>query len=338
LFKPFRENFDSLVVSEDKVRDTIYSDPEFSSYADNVEAAFERWKVRVDKKLKGITGTTKPKHLIVEIAEAIIEEFETSTLLNKYDAYEVLLSYWNSIMADDIYLLVEEGYKAIRDTENITKTSEKKKKDGSKETKIKVVGWEGKLVPKTLVTQMFYSFEQKMIDDTDLIIAAAQVELDELIENAEDGSVINDILTDKGTLSKDKLKKELKARTYSEASSTDAADEDTAILLEIAEKIALIDEKNKLIKELKSVLDDKVRKQYEKLKNAECLELLLERKWYNAITSGIYELYTAVNHRIADRISELNERYEETLPMLESKAAELEGKVKSHLERMGFEW
>jgi type I restriction enzyme M protein len=64
----------------------------------------------------------------------------------------------------------------------------------------------------------------------------------------------------------------------------------------------------------------------------------LSRKWYQTIISGIYALYTAVNHRISDRVAELNERYERTLPELEAEVAQLESKVKSHLERMGFVW
>jgi len=64
--------------------------------------------------------------------------------------------------------------------------------------------------------------------------------------------------------------------------------------------------------------------------------LLIERKWYAAIVSGIYALYEAVNHHIADYVAELTERYELTLPELESKTAELENKVKSHLKTMGF--
>ena len=68
------------------------------------------------------------------------------------------------------------------------------------------------------------------------------------------------------------------------------------------------------------------------------MELLLNRKWYRTIENGIFGLYTAVCHSIADRVAELNERYEQTLPQLESEVEQLESKVKSHLERMGFVW
>ena len=37
-------------------------------------------------------------------------------------------------------------------------------------------------------------------------------------------------------------------------------------------------------------------------------------------------------------VIELAERYESTLPQLESDTTEYEAKVKSHLERMGFKW
>ncbi|MDR2597419.1 MAG: SAM-dependent methyltransferase, partial [Treponema sp.] len=302
LFEPMRKGFASLAVGNDEVRDTIYSDMEFSTYANKVEAAFENWKAQVDKKLRTINKSTKPKHLIVEIAEVIIEEFETVTLVDKHDAYEVLLSYWNSVMADDVYLLVEDGYKAIRDKENIKKTSEKKKKDGTKEIKTTVIGWEGKLVPKALVIQMFFSDEKKIIDDTEVVIAAAQIELDEIIEN------------------------------ITEDDDEDEIEED------IKERKRNIAEKNKLLKGLKAELDDKVRKQYDNLTDKECLELLIERKWYAAIISGIYALYEKVNHHIADYVAELTERYEFTLPEIESKTVELEKKVKSHLKTMGYVW
>lgn len=79
------------------------------------------------------------------------------------------------------------------------------------------------------------------------------------------------------------------------------------------------------MKELRTALDKKTREHYPKLADAECVELLLNRKWYCAIMNGIYALYSAVSHRITDRVSELNVRYEKTLPSLEAEVAQLEG-------------
>ncbi len=41
---------------------------------------------------------------------------------------------------------------------------------------------------------------------------------------------------------------------------------------------------------------------------------------------------------MANRISELANRYDSTLPNLEKDVEDYEAKVKSHLERMGFGW
>ena len=62
---------------------------------------------------------------------------------------------------------------------------------------------------------------------------------------------------------------------------------------------------------------------------------------YNIVDSifvGIADLYAAISHRLTNRIIELAERYESTLPELAADTAEYEVKVKSHLERMGFKW
>jgi type I restriction enzyme M protein len=327
LFESLREGYYSLAVEKDAIRDTIYNDVDFSVYADKVEKAFENWRKKVDGKLRAINKSTKPKRLIAEIADYILEEYEPVALVDKYDAYEVLLSYWNEVMSDDVYMLVQDGYKAVREIDPITKTTVDKK---TGEKKKKETGWDGKLVPKTLVIEMFFAADQKAIDDTELVIAAAQAELDEMIENAEEDSIIKEVLKDNGNLDKPELKEKLKDETL-EA-------DDRTVLQSLSDLVVRVDEGTKALKDLRTDLDKKTREQYGKMTIDQCLKLLLERKWYRSLVSGIYALYTAVNHRIGSRVTELANRYGQTLPELEAEVAELEGKVKSHLERMGFAW
>ncbi|USG66518.1 type I restriction-modification system subunit M [Brevibacillus ruminantium] len=129
LFAPLREGFYQPIVKKDDVRHTIYSHAEFSQYADRIDDAFEKWQSRVNDKLCNIDANTKIKELIVELAEAILEEFENITLVDKYDVYQVLLAYWQDVMADDVFIVSQDGYTAARETENIigVYTSGKKK-------------------------------------------------------------------------------------------------------------------------------------------------------------------------------------------------------------------
>ncbi len=330
LFKPLRKGFYSVAVDKDAIRDTINDDADFSAYADKVEGAFNNWKVSVDDKLRKIDGSTKPKLLIAEIAERILEEYESVTLVDKYDAYEVLLSYWNEVMSDDVYLLVQDGYKAIRDIEVFKKTTVKKKKDGTETKQDKETGWDGRLVPKALVIEMFFAAEQKAIDDLENVIIAAQSELDEMIESAEEDSIIGDVLKGNGNLDKPGLKKKLKDKEL------DA--DDKLVLRKLQDLVTRVDDGAKTLKDLRAALDAKTRAQYPKLTDDRCVELLLERKWYRSLIGGVFALYTSVSHSIATRDTELAERYEKTLPELEAEAQAYVSRVKGHLERMGFAW
>ena len=85
-------------------------------------------------------------------------------------------------------------------------------------------------------------------------------------------------------------------------------------------------------------LEEKVRAKYALLTDDEILDLLVNRKWYATIFEGIKSLYVTTSHQMTNRIVELLERYENTLPELFAAVADYESKVKAHLERMGFVW
>lgn len=330
LFTPLRDGFYSLNVDKDAIRDTIYSDKDFTFYADNVEKAFKNWESKVDGKLRSIDGSTKPKLLIREIAEQILEVYDPIKLLDKYDTYEVLLSYWNNVMADDVYMLVQDSYNAVREIEVFTKTTIKKSKDGTEVKKTAETGWDGKLVPKTLIIEMFFSEEQKLVKDKEAMILMVQTQLDEIIENAEEDSIINEVLKDNGNIDKLVLKKKLKDNLLDS--------DERKVLQTLSDLVVKVDESTKTLKDIRIDIDKKVREKYSKLTDKEIMELLIERKWYQSILGGVYELYTAVSSQITERVTELAERYDRTMPELEIEVAEIESKVKYHLKRMGFVW
>lgn len=330
LFKPLREGFYTLAVEKDKIRETINNDHDFSAYGDRIEEAFNQWKEFADPMLREITATTKPKELIVLLSKKILEVFEPISLLDKYDAYEVLLSYWNEVMADDVYLLVQEGYEIIRDIEVFKKTSVKKKKDGTETKQEKETGWEGRLVPKNLVIEMFLSDEKKIIDDLSVVIENAKAQLDELIEMADDDSILGEAMKDNGSIDKSKLKKLLKDKEIDK--------EDKGELKKLQNLVLSIEDRTKIQKELLDALDARARAKYPQLTDEQCLELLLGRKWYHSLLNGIFVLYTSVSHAISTRNSELVERYENTLPSLETELLKYGFRTQKHLEAMGFSW
>lgn len=105
--------------------------------------------------------------------------------------------------------------------------------------------------------------------------------------------------------------------------------------LELTDRIS---EYNKTIKGMQDALDKECQAKYADLTDEEILDLLINKKWFNSIYDGISDLYAAISHKLTERIVELSNRYGHTLPELEKNVDELEKRVKSHLERMGFSW
>ena len=391
LFSPLRDGYYQLNVSKDDVRTIVYTDGEFSAYSARIDAAFEAWKNDVDAGLRNVDEFIKIKEYIVELSEILIAKYADIELVDKYDVYQVLLSYWQQTMADDVYVLVQDGYEAGREIENIYEVSEEKK---TKKEKIKYKGWEGKLIPKSLVESAFFSADRAKIDEIQAICDETQSMLDELVETVDENSVVFDIVDDGDVKLKDvkeKLdeiystltsetvealsdllailpmkKKEYEAYiaahplcecAYNEKGTVTKASvkqaimderakceipatyrEDYSILLKLQNYLVKIAENTAVVKELSTALDEACKIKYTELTVDEIKELLVNRKWYHAIFEDINALYETTSHEIAGRISELAERYEDTLPSLESEVASYEAKVKSHLERMGFVW
>ena len=112
LFSPLREGYKKLNVEQTRTKDTIFEHPEFREYSQKLNRIFEEWKSDVFDILSGVTEETSPKKLIHAISEVILKQYSNRPLIIRYDVYQHLLDYWNEIMKDDIYLIIEDGWKA----------------------------------------------------------------------------------------------------------------------------------------------------------------------------------------------------------------------------------
>ena len=205
---------------------------------------------------------------------------------------------------------------------------------GKKKGQERIVGWEGVLLPKALIEKVFFSPERKVIDDAQAVAEETQSRLDELVEEQTgDEGYLKDHLNDK-----DKVDSKSVAARLKELRKIDPNGEEYAVLKQYTDLSDTVSQQNKLVKELNALLEKKVKGKYALLTDEEILELLVNRKWYYSIFEGIKALYVTASHNMANRITELAERYEYDLPWLAKEADVLEAKVKAHLERMGFVW
>ena len=116
------------------------------------------------------------------------------------------------------------------------------------------------------------------------------------------------------------------------------SDEDRDILNAYSNAARDLERQMDLVAKLKEELDKLVRERYQVLTVDEIKELLVNRKWYFSIFDGIDALYTAISHRLTDRIRELAGRYACPLPELQARLRTSESEVAKHLKEMGFSW
>ena len=92
------------------------------------------------------------------------------------------------------------------------------------------------------------------------------------------------------------------------------------------------------IKPAKADLEKKVIAKYPKLSIDEIKTIVVEKKWMHSMDQRIKTEMDNISHRLTQRIKELAERYEATLPALTNEVDVLEKKVNIHLKSMGFVW
>ena len=341
MFGEYSKGFYKLLINKDDIHKTICENAEFLKYNKKVNEEFEEWKKIANPILTNLKSTDSNKQVILKLSEEIISKFAKFELLDKYDVYQVLLAYWNEIMNDDVLLIIydELGYALAKDTYEIKeepKETKKKKKSSKKEEKPKepkVIGWEGRLIPKQVVLDTFFINEQKEIQDEETILSQTESEFEEFVEtNSDDEGYLRDYIKADGKMEQKKITSRISILKKEKKTNK----EEYIILSKYSEYDKAVKAQDKKITGLKKSLDENCRKRYDIFSDDEIKDLLVNRKWYKAIQDGIQNLYITVANHLTKRISELCERYENTLPDLTAKLAEEEKAVAAHLEAMGF--
>ncbi len=319
LFKPSaRDGFWQLAISKEEINQTIANNQEFRDFSQKVTDLFEGWKGRHLKTLKSISPETKPKEFIQELADDLLTTFADLELIDKYDVYQHLMAYWQETMQDDVYLLLDLGWKP-----DISLVLTKKGKQ---------TGWESSLLPKELVIKRYFSEVQTQLDDLEDELNGLRQKMEEMEEeHSGDEELLEDAKTEAGKLTKKSINARLK-------DSVNPPDEDEIRVLR--QYLELLNQESKLkksITNLEKELDQKLLVKYQQLSEEEVKQLVVEDKWLTTLENLIHSELDRISQRLTGRVKELAERYEFTLPEIEKEVKELEQKVGKHLERMGFE-
>jgi type I restriction enzyme M protein len=320
LFADLRPGYLRLAVEKSAIKSTIYGHAEFTAFMAGMEHHFTTWRHHTAATLKALQPGFHPKELIVDLGDNLLNHYIGKPLIDNYDVYQHLMDYWAETMQDDGYLIAADGWKA--ETYRIM-VKDKKGKERDK-------GWTCDLVPKALIVARYFAKEQAAIDQlaTEVESLGAQMaEMEE--ENGGEDGLFSAL---------DKVNKaNVTARLKEIKGDGDAEDEADALRAWLKVANAEADKKHAL-KETEAELDAKAYAKYPTLSEDEIKVLVVEDKWLATLAAAIHGEMDRISQALTQRVKELAERYETSLPQAAARVAELEQKVNAHLDRMGFAW
>jgi type I restriction enzyme M protein len=327
LFENAREGYSKALVKASEVKSTILNHDEFKTFAAQSLEPFTEWAQRSN--LHAIAQDESPKQIIHRISEDLLQSYAQTPLLSKYDIYQILMDYWEEVMQDDVYVLVQDGWQAGKVLRELVVNKGEK----LKETPDLVIGkakYKAELIPPALIVARFFAEEQAQVDALQAALDTISQELETYLEeNSGEDGLLNDALNDKDKVTKATVTARLKL----------ASDSDEKAALKQAKKLFDAEgDAKKALKDAQDALDLAVFKQYPKLSIEEIKSLIVDDKWLATLESHIVAEIERVTQQLANRVKELEERYSEPLPALTQSVESLSDKVAGHLKAMGLEW
>ena len=305
-----------LTVEPSQIKVTIFGHSEFTTFNQTVTQRFATWKAAHTRLLTGIQLGDRPKTLIENLSESLLQAFESAPLIDAYDVYQHLMDYWAEVMQDDVWMIATDGWQAVQDGKpNVD------------------------LIPQALVVARYFAAEQQAVEALEAERDAITRQMEEQDEEygGEDG-LLAEAKTDKGKLTAKSVKDRLKTlqSITVRAELVEAQDEIKALKA----YAALIEQEataSKKAKDAQKALDAKVAAKYAHLSVADIQTLVVQDKWLAALTASVQSELDRVSQALTGRIRQLAERYATPLPALGTEVKVLAGRVDAHLKKMGFQ-
>ena len=335
LFKPNRAGYSDLTVEVSTVQQLILDSTEFQESSGEVTREVGEWFEDHRGVMASIDPDTKPADLVAELGDDLLARFRDDPLLDEYDVYEQLLSYWHELMHDDVFLVMREGWVgAAKPRMTIDDKDRKLSEDpdlvigtGRKAERFKT-----DLIPPALIVARYFPDEQAEVDELDVRAEEATRAAEEYTEeHAVEGGLLWEAVDD------GKLTKTLASARLKEAKREDSDPDEIAALEQAVSLFKAESAAKKAAKEARAALDLTTLNKYGDLSEAEVKTLVLDDKWKATVSMRVESVLNSLVLQLVARIQELGERYGETMTELESAVTRLDGQIAGHLAAMEVE-
>ena len=355
----------SPLVSPIDMKAVVRGGEDFAEYAQAVHAAFEGWRAAHRPALAAFGKEASPSTLINALSEDLLARFAAVPLIDGYDVYQHLMTYWDEVMQDDAGVLAIDGWDAARVIRRVERDEDKK---FSEEPDLKLgtgksaAYLKAELIPPALIVARYFAGEAAEIERLEGEVERLEAELEALLEEhgGDDGD-LSEAIDEDGALDVKaakarravlvagfdkgifrKFEKAEKAGQIAPENWREDFMEELPDFLEFfqistALKLAdAIKDAKSAAKAAKAELDEAVVKRYPKLVPDEAKALVIDDKWLATIATAVEGELDRVAQRLSARCGELAERYDRKLPDLIEAADDARARVAAHLTKMGF--
>jgi type I restriction enzyme M protein len=328
-----RSGYSELSITANEIKKTVLCHKEFEAFRTQVLGMFTSWRKATTERLKKISTKDHPKAIIQGIANDLLAACADLRLIDKYNVYQHLMTYWAETMQDDAYIITVDGWGAGQQVMRLQREAKGKNKESKKRDIGGLDGLEGRLIPVSLLIGTYLALDQKQLDELNTTLEQIGAQMDELKDEhgGEEGLLAEVIENEK--ISKGSVQKRIK-EVQGDAEFAD----ELAMLQKCAAPFYEEAETKRAIKEAEEALKTKILAKYPALSLEEIKTLVIERKWMDALAAAVIGEVDRMSQALTSRAKELSSRYAVPMPVIEENVSEFSGKVGEHLKRMGFLW
>ena len=326
-----RAGYSDLGVDAGDIKSTIFDHAEFTAFNETVTARFNQWKKANTPRLHALKVGDHPKQLIESLSEDLLQTFRAAPLLDAYDVYQHLMTYWADTMQDDVYLIVQDGWVGANKLRRIVDDKDKKTKEVA-DFVVDKQKYKADLIAPALVIDHYFAEQRDALTALeDTAMQAAQALSDAKEENGGEDGLLAQVTDDKNLVLRGAVAARLK-----ELKSEPDADGEQAVLQTLLDLMDADSAASGKVRVAQREMEARVLAQYPKMSEADIKVLVVETKWLGALAGAVQSELDRVSQALAGRTRQLAERYGTPLPELTKEVDGLSARVEAHLQQMGM--
>ncbi|RBM48861.1 type I restriction-modification system subunit M [Vibrio tarriae] len=311
LFAAKSSAYSELAIAKDAVNTSISSHPQVVEFIAAYKQAFAGFDDDLNTKLiKGWQGVNRNQQE-ASLSADLFNRLSPITLIDKYQAYQLLNNQWQIISAD-LEMMQTEGFDA---TKQVDPNIVIKKKDG-KDTEVQD-GWKGHILPFGLVQKTLLTDDLAALAKQENRLAEIASTLEEIFESlSEEDKEQDTVKESKDAFANAEVAKAAKVFLKEQKDSKvkfaeDSLEPDVSYKAKIIRANKLIDEEKalkKAVKEATTQLHLKTKLTIEGL-SEEQVNNLLHLKWIAPLSSELAAMPNSVITELTSKVQALTDKY-----------------------------